>query len=268
MSDAGRFDVPIPPMHPPKQSDHVASILYIADFLTQFTKVLAIKAITFQELCACLHPHTPPNALLDSVSRSSAATTARAAGSTAVGAASKGQVATVGLNGITVTLSNGTVQQKSALGSSVSNCDAAASGRHDERVAAGHEALFELYRGLLQFLLQVTLASGPIGIWLVAGSPVSVIADRRKQAFQTHMLTLVSSTDKGRIPEPLPHSGAAKPAALTTYKDSTACCCIASSHLSALLVSQSHMFSSRAAVDLSNSCQTCLLVQRRLSINT
>ena len=174
--NAGRFDVPIPPMHPPKQSDHVASILYIADFLTQFTKVLAIKPITFQELCACLHPHTPPNALFDFVSRLSAAATARTAASSAVAGAGRGQAAAVGLNGSAAGLSNGAVRQKGALGGSVSNGDAAELGGHDERAAAGHEALFELYRGLLQFLLQVTIALCH-NCWLSARSQAMVQAD-------------------------------------------------------------------------------------------
>ena len=167
---AGRFDVPIPHMHPPKQSDHVASILYIADFLTQFTKVLAIKPVTFQELCACLHPSTPPNALLDytPAGRPSAAAAARAGGATAVGAAGRGHTTAVGVNGSAAGLSNGAGQRSVALGGAVSNGDGAAAGRHDERVAAGNEALFELYRGLLQFLLQVMLAAGVIYMWCMA----------------------------------------------------------------------------------------------------
>ncbi len=117
--------MPIPPLQPAKQSDHVASMLYIADFLTQFTKVLAIKPITFQELSACLHPHTPANALLDP---------AATAGNRAAAVAVNGAVA----NGV---LANGVRD----------------SGDDSEGItAAGSEALFELYRGLLQFLLQVS----------------------------------------------------------------------------------------------------------------
>ena len=163
-SVAGRFDVPIPPLHPPKQSDHVASILYIADFLTQFSKVLSIKPVTFQELCACLHPGASPNALLASnpttttAGRSFAAAAAKHAvggpgrgQATAVGGASRSQVTAVDVHASGAGLSNGVIQQGQAVGT-----NGAVSGGCGEKAVEVNSALFELYRGLLQFLLQVS----------------------------------------------------------------------------------------------------------------
>lgn len=143
--------MPIPPLHPPKQSDHVASILYIADFLTQFSKVLAIKPVTFQDLCASLHPGTSPNALLASNTataaggRLAAAAAAKLAGSAAVGGAGRSQATALGVNASTTGLSNGVSQQSGAV------CGSGGG----KLVADGSGALFDLYRGLLQFLLQV-----------------------------------------------------------------------------------------------------------------
>ena len=172
-SVAGRFDVPIPPLHPVKQSDHVASILYIADFLTQFSKVLAIKPVTFPELCACLHPGASLNALLASnptttaAGRSSAAAAAKHAmggpgrgQATAVaGASGRSQATAVAINASGAGLSNGVVQQGGAVGNGTATHGGggAVSGGCDEKVAEANGALFELYRGLLQFLLQVSL---------------------------------------------------------------------------------------------------------------
>lgn len=166
--------MPIPPLHPHRQSDHVASILYIADFLTQFCKVLATKPITFQQLCACLHPGTSPNALLASnplpttAGGRSAAAAAKLAGSAAaaklacsaaVGSAGRNQATAVGGRPGIAGLSNGAVAQH---GGGVSNggCTngggAAALGTPDDaKTADGNAALFDVYRGLLQFLLQV-----------------------------------------------------------------------------------------------------------------
>lgn len=143
--DAGRFDVPIPPLQPRKQSDHVASMLYIADFLTQFTQVLAIKPITFRELSACLHPNTLPNALLDPPAVAATHGTAVAAVKGTHGPPAKA-VAANGIAGAGPT-SNGPRAVANGLGS---NSDASTGS-----IPAGHEGLFELYRGLLQFLLQV-----------------------------------------------------------------------------------------------------------------
>ena len=171
-SVAGRFDVPIPPLHPVKQSDHVASILYIADFLTQFSKVLAIKPVTFQDLCACLHPGTSPNALLASTPATTAARRSSAAAAakhavggpgrgpgTAVDSAGRSQATAVGVNASGAGLSNGVVQQGGAVGNGTATKDgggSAASGGCGEKEAEANGALFELYRGLLQFLLQVS----------------------------------------------------------------------------------------------------------------
>ena len=142
---AGRFDVPIPPLQPRKQSDHVASMLYIADFLTQFTQVLAIKPITFQQLSACLHPNTLPNALLDPPAVAATHGTAVAAVKGTHGPPAKA-VAANGIAGAGPT-SNGPRAVANGLGS---NSDASTGS-----IPAGNEGLFELYRGLLQFLLQV-----------------------------------------------------------------------------------------------------------------
>jgi len=142
---AGRFDVPIPPMQPAKQSDHVASMLYIADFLTQFTKVLAIQPITFQELSACLHPNTPANALLEP--STTAVAPRGAARPAAVGGVARG-AATAAANGVAAPVSNGAMSNGPVPNGAAKGADAI--------TAAGGEALFELYRGLLQFLLQVT----------------------------------------------------------------------------------------------------------------
>lgn len=162
---AGRFDVPIPPLHPHRQSDHVASILYIADFLTQFCKVLATKPITFQQLCTCLHPGTSPDALLASnplpttAGGRSATAAAKLAGSAAVGGASRSQAAAVGGRSGTAGLSNGAVAQHGrgvSNGGCTNGGGAAALGIPDDAKAAdGNGALFDVYRGLLQFLLQV-----------------------------------------------------------------------------------------------------------------
>lgn len=141
---AGRFDVPVPPLQPPKQSAHVASMLYIADFLTQFTKVLAIKPISFLELSACLHPNTPSNTLLDPPATTASRDPAGAAGRpTAVGSDATAPVA----NGVAGLMSNGTIAKGPAQNGAGKGADG--------MTAAGSEALFELYRGLLQFLLQV-----------------------------------------------------------------------------------------------------------------
>lgn len=153
--------MPIPPLHPHRQSDHVASILYIADFLTQFSKVLATKPITFQELCTCLHPGASPNTLLAShpAGPRSGAPTAKAAGSAAVGGAGRSQTTAVGGHGSTAGLSNGAVAQhgRGVGGSGCPNGSAAAVLRtcSDAKAADGNGALFDVYRGLLQFLLQV-----------------------------------------------------------------------------------------------------------------
>ena len=170
---AGRFDVPIPPLHPPKQSDHVASILYIADFLTQFSKVLAIKPVAFQELCACLHPGASPNALLASnppfmaAGRSSAAAAAKhpmggpgRGQATAVAGAGKSHATAVGVNAGGAGLSNGVLQQGQPVGNGTApnGGGGAASGGCGEKEAEANVALFDLYRGLLQFLLQVSLS--------------------------------------------------------------------------------------------------------------
>lgn len=138
--------MPVPPLQPPKQSAHVASMLYIADFLTQFTKVLAIKPISFQELSACLHPNTPSITLLDPPATIASRDPDGAAGRpTAVGSAATAPVA----NGVAGPMSNGTVATGSAQNGPGKGVDG--------MTPAGSEALFELYRGLLQFLLQVLL---------------------------------------------------------------------------------------------------------------
>ena len=142
---AGRFDVPIPPMQPAKQSDHVASMLYIADFLTQFTKVLAIQPITFQELSACLHPNTPTNALLKP--SATAVAPRGAVRPAAVGSVARGAATAAAANGVTAPVSNGTIPNGPVPNGAAKGADAI--------TAAGGEALFGLYRGLLQFLLQV-----------------------------------------------------------------------------------------------------------------
>ncbi len=142
---AGRFDVPIPPMQPAKQSDHVASMLYIADFLTQFTKVLAIQPITFQELSACLHPNTPTNALLEP--SATAVAPRGAVRPAAVGSVARGAATAAAANGVTAPVSNGTIPNGPVPNGAAKGADAI--------TAAGGEALFGLYRGLLQFLLQV-----------------------------------------------------------------------------------------------------------------
>ena len=143
---AGRFDVPVPPLQPPKQSAHVASMLYIADFLTQFTKVLAIKPISFQELSACLHPNTPSNDLLDPPAPTASRDPAAAPGRpTAAGSVATAPVA----NGVAGPMSNGTIAKGPARNGAGKGVDG--------MTPAGSEALFELYRGLLQFLLQVLL---------------------------------------------------------------------------------------------------------------
>ncbi|DBB13479.1 TPA: hypothetical protein ACH3X3_000533 [Trebouxia sp. C0006] len=141
---SSRFDVPIPPMQPAKQSDHVASMLYIADFLTQFTKVLAIQPITFQELSACLHPNTPANALLEP--STTAVAPRGAARPAAVGSVARGPATAAASNGVTAPVSNGAMSNGPMPNGAAKGADAI--------TAAGGEALFELYRGLLQFLLQ------------------------------------------------------------------------------------------------------------------
>ena len=132
-------------MQPAKQSDHVASMLYIADFLTQFTKVLAIQPITFQELSACLHPNIPANALLEP--STTAVAPRGAARSAAVGSVARGPATTAAANGVTASVSNGAISNGPVPNGAAKGADAI--------TAAGGEALFELYRGLLQFLLQV-----------------------------------------------------------------------------------------------------------------
>ncbi|DBA92727.1 TPA: hypothetical protein ACH3X1_002933 [Trebouxia sp. C0004] len=141
---SSRFDVPIPPMQPAKQSDHVASMLYIADFLTQFTKVLAIQPITFQQLSACLHPYTPANALLEP--STTAVVPRGVARPAAVGGVARGAATAASANGVTAPVSNGAILNGLMPNHAGKGADAI--------TAAGGEALFELYRGLLQFLLQ------------------------------------------------------------------------------------------------------------------
>ena len=147
--------MPIPPLQSVKQSDHVASMLYVADFLNQFTKVLAIKPTTFEELASYLHPTIPPDTLLEPAAlRATAGAASGSTGgarSTAVGASGKVHAATVVPNGTAVAVPNGAVP---GSGPSSSSNGTAANGA-DEGASAGNEGLFELYRGLLQFLLQV-----------------------------------------------------------------------------------------------------------------
>lgn len=151
----------------------MASILYIADFLTQFNKVLAIKPVTFQELCGCLHPGASLDALLafnstaTAAGRSSAAAAAKHAvgglgrgQATAVGGAGRSLATAVGINASGAGLSNGVVQQGGAVGNgtATNGSGGAASGGCGGKAAEANGALFELYRGLLQFLLQVSLS--------------------------------------------------------------------------------------------------------------
>lgn len=64
----------------------------------------------------------------------------------------------MGCNASGAGLSNGVVQQGGAVGGGTSTNGGgdAASGGHGEKAADANGALFGLYRGLLQFLLQVT----------------------------------------------------------------------------------------------------------------
>lgn len=139
----------------------MASILYIADFLTQFSKVLSIKPVTFQELCACLHPGASPNALLASNPTTATAgrSFAAAAAKHAVAGPGRGQATAVGVHASGAGLSNGVIQQGRALGNGTTTTNGgggAVSGGCGEKAAEVNGALFELYRGLLQFLLQVS----------------------------------------------------------------------------------------------------------------
>lgn len=75
-----------------------------------------------------------------------------------MGGTGRSQATAVGCNASGAGLSNGVVQHGEAVGggTSTNGGGAAASGGHGEKATDANGALFGLYRGLLQFLLQVT----------------------------------------------------------------------------------------------------------------
>lgn len=144
-------DVPLPPLHPRDESDHVATMLYIVDFLSQFSKVLAMKPISFQDFCQSLNStaaaSAPPNAA--AIAMPGAAPNAEpSAPLNASGLAALADPSAV---------VNGAVGHAESEPNAVSSANGllATAGATDQADGGDSTVLFDAYRGLLQFLLQV-----------------------------------------------------------------------------------------------------------------
>ena len=154
-------DIPLPPLHPRDQSDHVATMLYIVDFLSQFSKVLAMKPISFQDFCQSLHstaaasapPNPAPSAASDvhpsdarnTQPRDAAGAQTSAPGLPDLAAPSAVVNGTSGLTAAVLGVANGVA----------TNGLLASAGADLQADDGDSTVLFDVYRGLLQFLLQV-----------------------------------------------------------------------------------------------------------------
>lgn len=137
-------DVPLPPVHSLEQSNHVATMLYIVDFLAQFSKVLAMKPVSFQDFCHSLYSTAAIGQPTDATAKAAATAEQRLHGSDLVALAAPDAIVNGHAERAPGTLSN-------VLGNGLlASIDAAAQDADGDSTV-----LFDVYRGLLQFLLQV-----------------------------------------------------------------------------------------------------------------
>ena len=129
--------MPLPPLQPADQSDHVATMLYIVDFLSQFSKVVAMQSITFQDFFQSLHA-------------TAAASGGGLSPGTALLALATPSAAVNGSVGATESVS-------CTVSGDFANGVAAEGGGDGQSPSSDSTPLFHVYRGLLQFLLQVSL---------------------------------------------------------------------------------------------------------------
>ena len=143
-------DVPLPPLHPHDESDHVATMLYIVDFLSQFSKVLAMKPISFQDFCQSLNSTAAASA-----PPSAAATAMPGVASSAEPGAPLNASGLAALAAPSAVV-NGAVGHAESEPNAVSSVNGllATAGATDQ-ADGDSTVLFDAYRGLLQFLLQV-----------------------------------------------------------------------------------------------------------------
>lgn len=125
-------------------------MLYIVDFLTQFSKVLAMKPISFKDFCQSLYSTAATIAPPDGAATANPTAHAHAQlpGSTLAALAAPSAV----VNGYSNS-APGSVNEV------LSNGLLASIGAEDQVTGGDSTVLFDVYRGLLQFLLQVCILS-------------------------------------------------------------------------------------------------------------
>ena len=154
-------DIPLPPLHPRDQSDHVATMLYIVDFLSQFSKVLAMKHISFQDFCQSLYSTAAASTPPDAAPISAPSTHPNAAPNAQTGDAASVQASAAGCSDLAApsAVVNGTADltdAPSGIANGVATNGLLAGAAADLQAEDGDSTvLFDVYRGLLQFLLQV-----------------------------------------------------------------------------------------------------------------